>query len=136
MTKLIILYFLLILRIGHISSQSAMTPFQVVQENLDFYNQRNIDGFISSFVDSVSLCTFGNDEPLAQGKEAIRKLYKELFDASPKLHSTILHRAVMGNKVIDHESIKGRRGSKKSVKLVMIYEVVGEKIVRMTVIRE
>ena len=136
MTKFIILYFLLILRIGHISSQSATTPFQVVQENLDFYNQRNIDGFISSFVDSVSLCTFGKDKPVAQGKEAIRILYNDLFISSPKLHSTILNRVVLGNKVIDHEYIVGRKGSDVPLELVMIYEVSEGKISRMTVIRK
>ena len=136
MTKFIILYFLLILRIGHISSQSAMTPFQVVQENLDFYNQRNIDGFISSFVDSVSLYTFGKDEPVAQGKEAIRILYNDLFISSPKLHSTILNRVVLGNKVIDHEYIVGRKGSDVPIELMMIYEVSDGKISRMTVIRK
>jgi hypothetical protein len=82
------------------------------------------------------LHTFGKTEALAEGKEAIRNLYKGLFDASPKLHSTILHRSIIGNKVIDHESIKGRRGSRKPVKLVMIYEVSGDKIERMTVIRD
>jgi hypothetical protein len=119
-----------------IQAQNAINPEEIVQENLDFYNQRNIDGFMSSFSDSISLFLFGKTEPVANGKEEIRRLYKELFDDSPKLHSTILHRAVIGNKVIDHESIKGRKGSKKTLKLVMIYEVSGDKIVRMTVIRE
>jgi hypothetical protein len=59
-----------------------------------------------------------------------------LFDASPKLHSTILHRTVMGNKVIDHESITGRKDSDVPIELILIYEVSGDKIVRMTVIRE
>jgi len=136
MTKFIILYFLLILRIGHISSQPAMTPFQVVQENLQFYNKRDIDRFMSSFSDSITLYNLGKSEPIAEGKEAIRNLYKGLFDDSPKLHSTILHRAVIGNKVIDHELIKGRRGSKSPIKLVMIYEVFGGKIARMTVVRQ
>ena len=54
-----------------------MTPFQVVQENLDFYNQRNIDGFISSFVDSVSLYTFGKDEPVAQFTKCLMVKYLE-----------------------------------------------------------
>jgi hypothetical protein len=117
-------------------TQPVKTPADVVQENLDFYNQRNIEGFMSSFPDTIGLYLFGNTEPVVIGREAVRKLYKELFDDSPKLHSTILHRAVIGNKVIDHESIKGRRGSKKPVKLVMIYEVSCDKIVRMTVIRE
>ena len=130
----LILYFAMSSNI--VLAQDVKTPADIVQENLDFYNQRNIEGFMSSFSDSITLFMFGKTEPVAKGKDAIQKLYKELFDDSPKLHSTILHRAVIGNKVIDHESIKGRKGSKKPVKLVMIYEVSGDKIVRMTVIRE
>ncbi len=118
-----------------IQSQEIIKPGKVVQENLNNYNQRNINGFMASFSDSIALHVFGKIEPIAKGKEEVKKLYKELFDDSPKLHSTILHRAVIGNKVIDHESIKGRKGSKKAIKLVMIYEVSGDKIVRMTVIR-
>lgn len=120
----------------NVASQVLKTPADVVQENLDFYNQRNIDGFMSSFPDTIALYLYGKSDPVANGKEEVRKLYKELFDDSPKLHSTILHRAVIGNKVIDYESIKGRKGSKKTLKLVMIYEVSEGKINRMTVIRE
>jgi hypothetical protein len=130
----LILYFAMSSNI--VLAQDVKTPAIIVQENLNFYNQRNIEGFMSSFSDSITLFMFGKTEPVAKGKDAIQKLYKELFDDSPKLHSTILHRAVIGNKVIDHESIKGRKGSKKPVKLVMIYEVSGDKIARMTVIRE
>jgi hypothetical protein len=128
--------FLFLISTKLVNAQQIKSPTEVVQENLDFYNQRNIEGFMSSFSDSIALYLFGKTEPVAKGKDAIQKLYKELFDDSPKLHSTILHRAVIGNKVIDHESIKGRKGSKKPVKLVMIYEVSGDKIVQMTVIRE
>lgn len=134
--KLLIYFIFFNLSIPIIQAQNAINPEEIVQENLDFYNQRNIDGFMTSFSDSISLFLFGKTEPIANGKEEIRRLYKELFDDSPKLHSTILHRAVIGNKVIDHESIKGRKGSKKTLKLVMIYEVSGDKIVRMTVIRD
>lgn len=119
-----------------ICAQQVKNPEEIVQENLDFYNERNIEGFMSSLPDTITLYLFGKSDPVANGKDAVRKLYKELFEVSPKLHSTILHRAVIGNKVIDHESIKGRKGSKKAIKLVMIYEVSGDKIVRMTVIRE
>jgi hypothetical protein len=134
MKLILIIAFLSVL--NGVQAQKAKLPAEVVQENLDFYNQRNLEGFMSSFSDSIALHTFGKTEALAEGKEAIRNLYKGLFDASPKLHSTILHRSIIGNKVIDHESIKGRRGSRKPVKLVMIYEVSGDKIERMTVIRD
>jgi hypothetical protein len=116
-------------------AQQTRTPEEIVQENLDFYNQRNLEGFMSSFTDSIALFTFGKTEPVAKGKEAIRNLYKSLFDASPKLHSTILHRSIIGNKIIDHESIVGRKGSNVPIELVMVYEVSDDKIVRMTVVR-
>lgn len=119
-----------------LKAQQTRTPEAVVQENLDYYNQRNIEGFMSSFSDSIALYNFGKTKAIAEGKEAIRNLYKGLFDASPKLHSTILHRSIIGNNVIDHESIVGRKGSDVPIELVMIYEVLGDKIVRMTVIRE
>jgi hypothetical protein len=119
-----------------IQAQKVKLPAEVVQENLEFYNQRNMEGFMSSFSDRIILFTYEKKEPIAKGKDEIKKLYKGLFEESPKLNSTILHRAVIGNKVIDHESIKGRRGSKKPIKLVMIYEVSDDKILRMTVIRE
>lgn len=134
MKLILIIAFLSVL--NGVQAQKAKLPADVVQENLEFYNQRNIEGFMSSFSDSITLFNYESMYPIAKGKDAIRTLYKGLFEASPKLHSKILHRTVIGNKVIDHESIKGRRGSRKPVKLVMIYEVSGDKIVRMTVIRE
>jgi hypothetical protein len=117
-------------------AQDVKTPADVVQENLNFYNQRNIEGFMSSFSDSIALFLFAKTEPVAKGTEAIRTLYKALFDISPNLYSTILNRSIIGNKVIDHESIVGRKGSQVPIELVMIYEVLDDKIVRMTVIRE
>lgn len=135
MTKFrLLLAFFIICNI--LKAQPTKTPEIVVQENLDYYNERDLEGFMSSFSDSIALYNFGKSEPISAGKEAIRDLYKSLFDASPKLHSTILHRTVLGNKIIDHESIIGRKGSDIPIELVMIYEVLGDKIVRMTVIRE
>lgn len=117
-------------------SQNFPSPQAVVQENLDFYNKRNLDGFMSSFSDDIALFSFGKSEPIAQGVSALRELYGKLFEDSPELYSTILHRTVIGNKVIDHESIIGRKGSKTPIELVMIYEVKDGKIVKMTVVRE
>ncbi len=129
------LFFVLFLTFNTMS-QNFPSPQAVVQENLDFYNKRNLDGFMSSFSSEIALYTFGKSEPIAQGILAIRELYGKLFEDSPELYSTILHRAVLGNKVIDHESITGRKGSKTPIELVMIYEVKDGKIVKMTVVRE
>ena len=107
----------------------------VVQSNLDAYNQRDIDQFMAVVSDEISLFTFGESHPSLVGKEAIRDFYAALFENSPDLHSIILSRLVIGNKVIDHESITGRNGSSDVVELVLIYEVEQDAIVRITVMR-
>ena len=113
----------------------AQNAESTVQANLNAYNARDIETFMNYFTDDVKLVNFSDSRTIADGKPAVRKLYTELFEQSPKLHSTILKRIVMGNKVIDHESITGRKGSAEAVELIMIYEVKEDKIFRMTVVR-
>jgi len=108
---------------------------QVVQKNVEGYNRRDIRGFIECFSPDISLYTFPDPEPTLEGLEAIQKFYRQLFEASPKLHSTILKRIVINNKVIDHESIIGRQGSDVPLEIVVIYEVNEGKIFRLTAIR-
>ena len=108
---------------------------QVVQKNVEGYNRRDIRGFMECFSPDISLYTFPDPEPTLEGLEAIQKFYKQLFEASPKLHSTILKRIVFNNKVIDHESIIGRQGSDVPLEIVVIYEVNEGKIFRLTAIR-
>ncbi len=117
-------------------SYSQQTAEQIVQENLDFYNNRNIEGFMTSFSEDIKIYTLGQSNPSVVGKEEVRKVYTRLFENSPKLHSNILKRIVIGNKVIDHESITGRNGNAGILELVLIYEVNQQKINQITVIRK
>jgi hypothetical protein len=126
---------LTILSIESIMGQN-LSPEQIVQKNLDSYNKRDIEGFMSSFSDNITIHNFADQKLTANGLIEVRKMYKELFELSPNLHSTILNRIVFDNKVIDHESIMGRRGSKEVIELVLIYEVQEEKIHKITVIRK
>lgn len=111
-------------------------PETVVQANLDAYNQRDIDAFMASFSEDITLYNWSDTLPATAGLAAVRARYKNLFDASPKLHSTILKRIVFDNKVIDHEYIIGRMGADTPVELILIYEVRGDKIFKVTVIRK
>jgi hypothetical protein len=113
-----------------------MTPEQVVQANLDCYNRRDIDGFMSYFSPDIKMYNFADNSVTIDGLEQYRKVYKELFDLSPNLHSTIVKRIVFDNKVIDHESIVGRRGSDGIFEIVLIYEVKDNKIYKITAIRK
>jgi hypothetical protein len=114
----------------------TMTVEQVVQQNLEAYNARDLDKFMSSFSEDIEMYNFTDGKMTAKGLLEVRKIYQELFDLSPQLHSTIVKRIVFDNKIIDHEWIEGRKGSKIPVEMVLIYEVKNEKIVKTTAIRK
>jgi hypothetical protein len=134
MKKYLFTVFLMVLSI-HIKAQ-MMTVEQVVQQNLEAYNARDLDKFMSSFSEVIEMYNFTDGKMTAKGLLEVRKIYQELFDLSPQLHSTILKRIVFDNKIIDHEWIEGRRGSKTPVEIILIYEVKNEKIVKTTAIRK
>lgn len=131
-------YFLFLLSLNFTTMNLAqnLSVEQVVQSNLEAYNNRDLEKFMSWFSDDVELYSFSEMKLVANGKTAIEKLYKELFAASPNLHSTILKRIVFDNKVIDHESIVGRKGTSDILEIVMIYEVKDGKIFKMTSLRK
>ena len=112
------------------------SPEQIVQQNLDYYNNRDIEGFMRCFSEDIVIYSFDDPKITASGLEEVRKLYTALFQNSPNLHSTIVNRIVFDNKVIDHESIVGRKGSADILELVLIYEVKNDKIYKITVIRK
>ena len=113
-----------------------MTSEQIVQANLDAYNEGDIDTFISYFSKDIAMHNFNDGKITAQGLDAVRAIYEPYFKASPELYSTILKRTVFGNTIIDHESITGRYGSNEILELVLIYEVHSNKINKVTVLHK
>jgi hypothetical protein len=128
-------FFAIILALIIMKSMNTPTPEQVVQIQLEAYNERDIDKFMSVFSDDIELWTLGESQPWAKGKDSVRAVYANLFKNSPELNSQVLNRSVIGNKVIDYERITGRNGG-DVLFLVMIYEVRDGKIFRATAIRE
>ena len=111
------------------------TPEQVVQKQLDTYNARDIDGFMSVMSQDVELVNFNDNTTISKGFDQVKDIYTNLFDQSPELHSTLTNRIVLGHQVIDHETITGRMGNSSPIELVVIYEVADEKIYKITVLR-
>jgi len=98
---------LLILIAMPLSAQ--MTPEEIVQKQLETYNNRDINGFMSVIDQNITMHDFSTE---------------------------ILTRTVFDNKVIDHEYITGRKGSSTAIELVLIYEVTNEKITKISVLRK
>lgn len=126
--------FLLLLFTTMLNAQK--TAEQIVQANLDAYNNLDIEQFMLYISEDIEVYEFDSKKLSIKGAEACRKVYTELFEQSPKLQSTILKRIVFDNKVIDHEYIIGRRGSDSPIELVLIYVVRDEKIFRISVMRK
>jgi hypothetical protein len=131
----LILFFILLSTISPLKAQE-MTPEQVVQKQLETYNQRDIDGFMSLIAENVTFYNFSDGNITMSGASACKEFYSNLFEASPNLHSTVLQRTIFGNKIIDYEHITGRNGNKDIVELILIYEVKKEKIIKVTVLRK
>ncbi len=98
-----------------------MTPEQLVQEQLDAYNARDLARFTATFADDVMVYRLPEREPSLQGKAALAAHYASHRFNIASLHADLVARIVMGNKVIDHERIHGVREA--PYEAAAIYEV-------------
>lgn len=107
------------------------SPVAIVQQQLEAYNNRDIDAFAATYSDDIELYQFPNTLS-SKGIENLRTTYKQLFERTPNLHAKIKNRMVIGNKVIDEEEVTF---GDRTLNAVAIYEVHHNKITRVTFIR-
>lgn len=62
----ILLFVLLFFYINRLSSQ-MLPPEQIVQKNLDYYNARDIDGFMSLMADDIKFYNFSDGKVTITG---------------------------------------------------------------------
>lgn len=113
------------------ASLVARTPAALAQQQLNAYNARNIDAFLDAYSEDVEVYGFPADLKFT-GKSKMRTMYGELFARSPGLHCKLVNRMVLGNTVIDEESVSGIQEA--PVRAVAIYTVENEKIARVVFI--
>ncbi|UCJ09911.1 amidohydrolase family protein [Chitinophaga pendula] len=102
---------------------SVSSPVALVQQQLNAYNSRNMEAFLSVYDENIALFDFP-DKLIRRGKEEMRKVY-HFFGKAHLLHCRIVKRIVTGNVVIDEEHIlddHGRRGG------TAIYQIENGKI--------
>ncbi|HTV86558.1 MAG TPA: nuclear transport factor 2 family protein [Dyella sp.] len=103
-------------------------PEHVVQRQLDAYNARNLDAWLDSYAPDARQFEYP-DTLLAHGHEDIRARAEPRF-AEPNLHASLLKRVVLGEMVIDHESVtRTFPEGPGRIELVCIYQVRAGKIV-------
>ena len=98
-----------------------MIPQEIVSQQLDFYNNNDLDGFISTYHEDIKIYNLIDNSIILEGKEALKEKYSERFEVL-KVHADIQNRIIIGNKVIDHEYVTAIN-TDTIVKAVAIYEV-------------
>ena len=113
------------------NSKTDSNPEYIVNEQLEVYNNKDIDGFVKTYADDVMLFSFPY-EITAEGQEALRKQYASFFKSVPDLNAEIVNRIVIGNKVIDKEKVLING---KTLYAIAIYEIRNDLISRVTFIQ-
>ena len=103
-------------------------PESVVQRQLDAYNAHDLGALLATYAEDAR--HFQHPATLlATGHAEMRARFAARF-AEPGVHATLLHRAVVGDFVVDHERVaRTFPEGKGHIDLVCTYEVRGGKIV-------
>jgi hypothetical protein len=109
-----------------ITAQKTL-PEKLVQQQLDAYNKRDTEAFLLPYSDSVTVYNYP-DKLLYTGKATMRKEYAIMFKSMPDLKCTIKKRMVIGNTVIDEESVVFDKKS-KPFRAIAVYTIADNKIV-------
>jgi imidazolonepropionase-like amidohydrolase len=109
-----------------------ITPEILAQQQLNAYNQRNIEAFLEPYADDVKVYTFP-DQLIYEGKDRMRQGYSSMFENTPNLHCELVNRIVKGNVVIDEESVQF---GDQIIKAVAIYRIKNNKISEVYFVRQ
>ena len=104
---------------------------QIVNNQLEAYNTRDIETFLTTFADDVKLYQYPN-KLTDEGQDALRNGYEDFFERTPDLNCEIKNRISIGNKVIDEEYLT-MNGTNLSA--VAIYEIANGTISKVTFIQ-
>lgn len=114
-------------RLAFVAEES---PAMIVQRQVDNFNKRDLEGFVSCYSDNVLAQRFP-DETMYIGKAKMTENYDRFFVNTKTSKVDVVKRIVIGNKVIDEEitTVDGRKGHQ-----VALYEVKNGLIASMTFI--
>lgn len=111
------------------------SPIWCAQEQLDAYNDRDIERFARVYADDVELIDLATQTPFCLGIDALRERYGALFASSPQLHCTLTQRMNCPPYVIDEELVVGHSAA-NPIHAIAIYEVVDGHIKRAWFVKE
>jgi hypothetical protein len=111
-----------------------MSPNNLVQGQLDAYNNQNLELFLSFFSSSIEVYTFPN-ELLYAGIHEMRAYYKNAWELNPNQKAIVNERMFLENTVIDKELVIGRSNGIE-VNVIAIYTIEDNNITKVYFIRQ
>lgn len=99
----------------------------VVEKQLEAYNNKNIDLFMDCYDDNIKVFEFPN-KIIFSTHDEMRNHYENLFLSYPVINAEILKRIEYENYVIDHELVTGKN---EPLKAIAMYELKGNKIINV-----
>ncbi len=102
---------------------------QVIQKQLDAYNAHDIEAFMAMWAEDA-LYFEHPSKPLAVGADAIRARHAARFQET-NLFARLNQRMVLGNKVVDQETVtRTFPEGTGTIDVIVIYEVLNGKIAK------
>jgi hypothetical protein len=106
---------------------------ELAQTQLDAYNQRDIEAFLAPYSDSIRIYQYPAIL-IAEGKDAMRRMYTQMFERRPELQCQLMGRLVLGNKVVDREKVY--LGNGRYMHAMAIYTIYDGKIQEVRFIQD
>lgn len=107
---------------------------QIIDRLVKAYNASDARAFANLFEDTAVVYEHPN-QPTQKSREEIFDFYGKLFAEYPNNRTEVLHRIVIGNRIIDHERVK-RNFDVEPFDVLTIYEIGNELIKRVDFVRE
>ena len=96
----------------------------LAQRQLDAYNAHDVDAFAACYAEGVEVRRLPGGESVAEGREALRALYGDLFRRLPGRRAELLGRIACGAFVADLEKVTDGPG-RPPRRALALYEVEG-----------
>lgn len=107
---------------------------ELARLQLEAYNAKDLDGFCALFASDVEVY----DHPgllLLKGAAPFRERYAARF-ATPGVRAEVAHRAVIGDRAVDHEFVWMDGPEAAPTELVVIYTARAGRIARVDFVRK
>lgn len=117
--------------LASIAQNATLTPLEIVNKRMKFYNEHNFESFIKLYHKNVKIYTYP-DQLLGTGADRLASIFRADFEKK-SIHVEIISQITNGPYVINHEIVTN---AGKATKYVSIYEVNNGQITSVRFVRD